>query len=666
MKKILLKSIIITIIFEIIIFNFTTYTSFVRTIGKEKKEYVVGDLTSWVGDDNRTIFEIRDINSEVATVKVEFDEEFVKNPLDYNLAYSDETSEELRYLNQSKVYTPLLKSTEYMSTHFTGKVKSLDVNVDHDSFDYVAIKCVKINEIIPIDIVIPRIIVVFLIVFFVSFIKNHEVFKEKFDKKNFKQELILIMLLYITFFLLFSLLMMTMSNEGEELEFYTKEFIDALNNKQVHLDLDVSDELLGLENPYDQLSRDKQIQRDEEYNWDTAYYNGKYYMYFGILPALTLLLPFYKITGIYMISNFAILIYELLSLILLKSILEKTINLLFKDKKIEFKIVFFMHLILYFGTMFFYIMGIPRMYELVIVAGVYAVLQGVWFLFKTFEKEKVNFIYLFFASLFMAASIAARPTQIFMSVVIAVVGIKLLIKYIKDKNVKDIIKLVLSIGIPYITVAALLMYYNYIRFGNVLEFGASYQLTVNNMDILKVGPAAGMKALFVNLFNIPTFTMDFPFLINNSNVISHHGYYYYESLVGGIFFFVPLLFILFDIFKFNKNKGIEKNIKIIVNSLLVLAVCILFTNSIVGGCIGRYLVDAMWLFVLASEIMFLTKYTLLKSDESKIIYKKILKWISVYVIIFAVLTGIVSEKSRFFENSPNEYFAFKYSISFWE
>ena len=86
MKKILLKSIIITIIFEIIIFNFTTYTSFVRTIGKEKKEYVVGDLTSWVGDDNRTIFEIRDINSEVATVKVEFDEEFVKNPLDYNLA----------------------------------------------------------------------------------------------------------------------------------------------------------------------------------------------------------------------------------------------------------------------------------------------------------------------------------------------------------------------------------------------------------------------------------------------------------------------------------------------------------------------------------------------------------------------------------------------------
>ena len=71
---------------------------------------------------------------------------------------------------------------------------------------------------------------------------------------------------------------------------------------------------------------------------------------------------------------------------------------------------------------------------------------------------------------------------------------------------------------------------NYVRFENVFEFGASYQLTVNNMDKLNVGLAAGVKGMIVNLFNIPTFTMDFPFLVNNSNVISHYGYYYYVCL----------------------------------------------------------------------------------------------------------------------------------------
>ena len=31
--------------------------------------------------------------------------------------------------------------------------------------------------------------------------------------------------------------------------------------------------------------------------WDTAYYNGKYYCYFGILPVLVYYLPYYLLTG---------------------------------------------------------------------------------------------------------------------------------------------------------------------------------------------------------------------------------------------------------------------------------------------------------------------------------------------------------------------------------
>ena len=105
-KKILLKTIIITLILEILVFNMTTFVSFFRTIGKEKREYNVNDLNQFVGDDKRTVFEIRDINIEISTVRVAFSNE-VENPLDYNLAYrmNDELD---KYCNNCNNDLPVL------------------------------------------------------------------------------------------------------------------------------------------------------------------------------------------------------------------------------------------------------------------------------------------------------------------------------------------------------------------------------------------------------------------------------------------------------------------------------------------------------------------------------------------------------------------------------
>ena len=35
----------------------------------------------------------------------------------------------------------------------------------------------------------------------------------------------------------------------------------------------------------------------ENYLWDTAYYEGHYYVYFGVVPVLLFYLPFYLVTG---------------------------------------------------------------------------------------------------------------------------------------------------------------------------------------------------------------------------------------------------------------------------------------------------------------------------------------------------------------------------------
>ena len=42
------------------------------------------------------------------------------------------------------------------------------------------------------------------------------------------------------------------------------------------------------------------VERGKDYLWDTAYYNGKFYVYFGILPLLIFFLPYYAITKKYL------------------------------------------------------------------------------------------------------------------------------------------------------------------------------------------------------------------------------------------------------------------------------------------------------------------------------------------------------------------------------
>ena len=86
----------------------------------------------------------------------------------------------------------------------------------------------------------------------------------------------------------------TYSVNENEFEFYSKNFVDALANGSIALLEEPSDEFKNLENPYDAQER-ASLDREKDYIWDTAYYNGKQYVYFGILPMLISFLPYYFI-----------------------------------------------------------------------------------------------------------------------------------------------------------------------------------------------------------------------------------------------------------------------------------------------------------------------------------------------------------------------------------
>lgn len=92
----------------------------------------------------------------------------------------------------------------------------------------------------------------------------------------------------------------------------------ALLKGKLSLDIEVSDSLAAMENPYDYAAREE---GNVDFQWDTAFFNGKYYMYFGIVPVLLLFLPL-QLIGIRLMAYQATIVFLLLGFLALGLILK--------------------------------------------------------------------------------------------------------------------------------------------------------------------------------------------------------------------------------------------------------------------------------------------------------------------------------------------------------
>ena len=162
---------------------------------------------------------------------------------------------------------------------------------------------------------------------------------------------------------------------------------------------------------------------------------------------------------------------------------------------------------------------------------------------------------MFLGALSLAMSVACRPTQLFASLIIVPILLKIFIKNIKEK--KDILKNILTVMIPYLIVGLLVMRYNYLRFGSPFEFGEKYQLTINNMKELALRLINIPTGLLCNLFGLPTFQARFPFLHANGNIIDTFSYFYVEDMIGGVFFLAPIAFSVLELFGYIEKAKIK-------------------------------------------------------------------------------------------------------------
>ena len=650
MKKGIVKILIVVLFLEVFVFNYQSY----RILSSNnKKEFNQEDFSKYETNDEYTYIEIDNLSDEIKTLNLNLNN--IAN-VEYQFFYTDDTSSGFRKM-PAKNYIQNLENSKYICTYLSGKSNKIAVKIYSEN---VQVDKITINEKIPFKFNLARAIVLFLILYFIYCVKKCDFFDETYSKENYKQS-ITVFLVMMSFVFLAGYINLSSGNV-KETDYYATDFVDALSNGKVYLEKAPSEELTSLENPYDTTQRNENsLKRGKDYIWDSSYYNGKYYSYFGILPALILMVPYHLLTGKYMLVHFAILIFSLLTIWSLKELVINIFERYFKNT--PFKIMIFSMIILLFGSQILILNGRPKFYELAVISGLFFATAGINFLFMGIKQKDIKYKYIFLSSLFLSLSVACRPTMLFTSLIALPVFIKIFIKKFKEK--RNIGKSIASICIPYILIGSLLMYYNYIRFNSIFEFGASYQLTVNDMSNLKNRVMTIGTGIVCNLFGMPSFTSSFPFIETNKNILTFYGYYYIEDMIGGLFILTPICFAIFSLRKlWKKSENKEVCYAILTFSVIGLILCI--ASIMMAGSLQRYLIDYGWMLIIAGIMSFVELRNVYKTDEGKHLLDKILKILVVYIVIINLCAGIHAEKNYFKHYSPERFYKLRYSVDFWE
>jgi len=275
----------------------------------------------------------------------------------------------------------------------------------------------------------------------------------------------------------------------------------------LHIPTRVDPILLDLENPYDPDTR-----VGVKAPIDISYFKGKYYLYWGPVPAvfLAMVSPFIhgRVGDMQIFFAFATGIFIIQALLILS----------FWNRFFEQVSPWFVHLaILVVGlaTPVTFLMNnfvSARIYEAAITSAQFFFLLGLIFVFMALDK-KSSVIPLAVAGICWGLSIGSRQVLI-MPIVVLVVLITQYF-YRDQRSIFGSFVKIIPLGVPILTALCALSWYNWARFGSIFESGWSYQLAGPNLqkyrDIL-FSPGYIIQNLYNYLINPVRLTPGFPYL----------------------------------------------------------------------------------------------------------------------------------------------------------
>lgn len=372
---------------------------------------------------------------------------------------------------------------------------------------------------------------------------------------------------------------------------------DALLHGQVSLDLPVPDALSSLANPYDSDIRG-QIAGDggNAIFWDHAFYNGNYYMYFGVVPAVLIFVPYQLITGQWLATTWAVLLLGLLTTVALTCLAVQIADKLFHHT-VSLGATILAVIALNAGSSMYYQLFTPNFYAVPGLASLCFTAAGLALWLAAKKGTRIAKIPLALGSLCIALNLGCRPQFILVAVLALPLFWDELVHqrlFFSKKGIGNTIAALLPFALTFIPLLA----YNYVRFGSPLDFGAQYNLTGFDMTIMKTPLADMIPLVFYYVFQPANITASFPFVEVTQTPLSLWAPA--EPSVGGILAICPFLLIVFLAVPILRSS--DTAIRRITGSMFALGVVILLIDGYMCGLAWRYYLDFSWLFCLVAVV----------------------------------------------------------------
>jgi tetratricopeptide (TPR) repeat protein len=265
--------------------------------------------------------------------------------------------------------------------------------------------------------------------------------------------------------------------ESLDLQTFTRNAADAWYNLlvqgfragQLSLKKEVPRGLAQLADPYDQAANARY--RTVPYNvQDLSYYKGRFYLYFGVTPALILFWPFVALTGRYLFHQQGVAIFCAVGFLASTGLLWDLWRRYFAE--VHVGVVAACALALGLATGAPVLLSRPQVYEVAVSCGYMLAMLALAAIWCALHDPKRGWRWLAAASVAYGLAIGARPNLLF--------GVLILLIPVAQAwhERRPIRTLLVAATGPIVFIGLALMLYNLLRFDNPFESGLHYQLNI--------------------------------------------------------------------------------------------------------------------------------------------------------------------------------------------
>lgn len=335
---------------------------------------------------------------------------------------------------------------------------------------------------------------------------------------------------------------------------YYNQLADAFLQGHTYLETPVNPLLLELPNPYNPGARG-----NLEFLWDTSLYEGKYYLYWGPMPSVIIMvikLIYPGFIGDNLVVFAAVAIITIFQTLLLTWLWTQYFQRL--PIWTLFIGVLMAGLIIPLNIM----NNRPEIYEGAIISGQAFLMGGIYFAVLAVRPTEIFPRHLVAASMLWGCAVASRTIVVF-EVIFASMLIGLLILN-RPVGWAWRLKRLIAFGLPLALFAFGLGAYNFVRFGSAFEFGYKYQLTM--FDFSKIGDELfSTRYMFPSMENYvltaPHRIKTFPYFRPKAGdeiefSVKSPDLYYIETITGVIYTFPFVIFALVPILR-TLTKGVK-------------------------------------------------------------------------------------------------------------